>query len=83
MKRLSSLCLAACLLCAAFGGAAAAKGDALRVIDKNSMWAQEYQETYPDRAIETVEVACGDDEDSNRKQLLQSGDWDVAQVRVG
>jgi len=84
MKRILSACLAACLLCGMLTGAASADGDALRVIDKNLLWTQEYQEAYPDRTIENVTVTYGDAYDDNdQKLLLQSGDWDVAQVRVG
>ena len=84
MKRLISACLAVCLLCGALYGAALADDGALRVIDKNILWTQEYQEAYPNRAIENIPVTYGDAYYNNdKKLLLQSGDWDVALVRMG
>ena len=84
MKRFISACLAVCLLCGALYGAALADDGALHVIEKNLLWTQEYQEAYPDRAIENIAVTYGDAwYDNDKKLLLQSGDWDVAQVRAG
>ncbi len=52
----------------------------LRVLD--GWLEQEYQRAYPDRAVEHIRDTYDDNGDSDRRELLLSGDWDVASVNT-
>jgi len=86
MKRMISLCLSVCLLCAALGGAAAAGTTPLRIIGMSGLgyYTQEqFNELYPDLPVEDVPFESSSEEENNARELLLGGNWDVAEIEVG
>ena len=83
MKRLLSIAMAVCLLCAALGGAAA-DSDALRVIGGLGYYTQEqFNAQYPDLPVEVIRIEYSSEEENNARELLLGGNWDVAEIEVG
>ena len=76
MKKLLALILAACML----GGTAFAE-EPLRVMDG---WfaGERYQERYPERALERLEIVYDENGIGNQNELLFAGDWDAAVIET-
>ena len=75
MKRLTAVLLALCLL---YGAAYAETATgALRVIGGSDA-VQAYQAQYPGREVEEIRPEYDDYGNSNIRELLLGGDWDVA-----
>ncbi len=85
MKRLVSMLTAVCLLCAAFASALAADGNTLRVVGGlvGYYTQEQFNALYPDLPVEGIPIEYSSEEENNARELLLSGNWDVARIEVG